>query len=157
MPTAKNPLRYGLKFSQQVHPIDVQRDVWRIADQAGFDHVWGFDHLLALGSDPAAPIFDGWTFLGAMAAITKRARIGLNVTGNLYRHPGLMAKIAVTVDHLSNGRLEFGIGTGWNEPEFTQFALPFPSAGDRVTMLDESLKAMKLLWSEPRSTYKGRF
>jgi probable F420-dependent oxidoreductase len=157
MPTVKNPLRYGLKFSQQVHPIDVHVDVWRIADQAGFDHIWGFDHLLALGSDPAAPIFDGWTALGAMAAITKRARMGLNVTGNLYRHPGLMAKIAVTVDHISNGRLEFGIGTGWNEPEVTQFALPFPSAGDRVTMLDESLKAMKLLWSEPRSTFKGRF
>jgi alkanesulfonate monooxygenase SsuD/methylene tetrahydromethanopterin reductase-like flavin-dependent oxidoreductase (luciferase family) len=150
-------LRYGLKFSQQVHPIDVHVDVWRIADEAGFDHIWGFDHLIALGSDPAAPIFDGWTALGAMAAITKRARMGLNVTGNLYRHPGLLAKIAVTVDHLSNGRLEFGIGTGWNEPEFTQFALPFPSAGDRVTMLDESLKTMKLLWSEPRSTYKGRF
>ena len=157
MPSPKNPLRYGLKFSQQVHPIDVHVDVWRIGDQAGFDHIWPFDHLLALGPDPTAPIFDGWTVLGAMAAITKRARMGLNVTGNLYRNPGLMAKIAVTVDHLSNGRLEFGIGTGWNEPEFTQFALPFPSAGDRVTMLDESLKAMKLLWSEPRSTYKGRF
>ena len=157
MPSRKNPLRYGLKFSQQVHPIDVQVDVWRTADEGGFDHIWPFDHLLALGPDPAAPIFDGWTVLGAMAAITKRARMGLNVTGNLYRHPGLMAKIAVTVDHLSNGRLEFGIGTGWNEPEFTQFGLPFPSAGDRVTMLDESLKAMKLLWSEPRSTYKGRF
>ena len=151
MSTVKNPLRYGLKFSQQVHPMDVHVDVWRIADQSGFDHI------LALGSDPASPIFDGWIALAAMAAITKHARMGLNVTGNLYRHPGLMAKIAVTVDHLSNGRLEFGIGTGWNEPEFTQFALPFPSAGDRVTMLDESLKAMKLLWSEPRSTYKGRF
>ena len=157
MSTSKNPLRYGLKFSQQIHPIEVHVDVWRTADEAGFDHIWGFDHLIALGSDPAAPIFDGWTALGAMALITKRARIGLNVTGNLYRHPGLLAKVAVTVDHLSNGRLEFGIGTGWNEPEFNQFALPFPSAGDRVTMLDESLKAMKLLWSEPRSTYKGRF
>ena len=157
MSSSKSPLRYGLKFSQQVHPIDVQMDVWRTGDQAGFDHIWPFDHLLALGPNPAAPIFDGWTVLGTMAAITKRARIGLNVTGNLYRHPGLMAKIAVTVDHVSNGRLEFGIGTGWNEPEFTQFGLPFPSAGDRVTMLDESLKAMKLLWSEPRSTFKGRF
>jgi len=157
MSSSKGPLRYGLKFSQQVHPIDVQMDVWRTGDQAGFDHIWPFDHLLALGPNPAAPIFDGWTVLGTMAAITKRARIGLNVTGNLYRHPGLMAKIAVTVDHVSNGRLEFGIGTGWNEPEFTQFGLPFPSAGDRVTMLDESLKAMKLLWSEPRSTFKGRF
>jgi len=157
MPPPNNPVRYGLKFSQQVHPIDVHMDVWRMADDAGFDHIWPFDHLIALGPDPTAPIFDGWTVLGAMAAVTKRARMGLNVTGNLYRHPGLMAKIAVTVDHLSNGRLEFGIGTGWNEPEFTQFALPFPSAGDRVTMLDESLRAMKLLWSKPRSTYKGRF
>lgn len=157
MPSQSNALRYGLKFAQQTHPIDVHMDVWRIGDEAGFDHIWGFDHLIALGTDPAAPVFDGWTALGAMAAITKRARVGLNVTGNLYRHPGLMAKIAVTVDHLSNGRLDFGIGTGWNEPEFTQFGLPFPSAGDRVTMLDESLRAMKLLWSEPRATYKGRF
>jgi alkanesulfonate monooxygenase SsuD/methylene tetrahydromethanopterin reductase-like flavin-dependent oxidoreductase (luciferase family) len=153
----RSPLRYGLKFAQQVHPIDVHMDVWRIGDQGGFDHIWPFDHLLALGPDPTAPIFDGWTVLGTMAAITKRARIGLNVTGNLYRHPGLMAKIAVTVDHLSNGRLEFGIGTAWNEPEFTQFGLPFPTAGDRVTMLDESLRAMKLLWTEPRATYRGRF
>ena len=154
---AGHPLRFGLKFSQQVHPIDVHTAVWRIGDEAGFDHIWPFDHLIALGPDPAAPIFDGWTALGAMATLTKRARMGLNVTGNLYRHPGLLAKIAVTVDHLSKGRLEFGIGTGWNEPEFTQFGLPFPGAGDRVTMLDESLRAMKLLWSESRSTYKGRF
>jgi probable F420-dependent oxidoreductase len=157
MRPARNPLRFGLKFAQQVHPIDVHLDVWRIAEQAGFDHIWPFDHLIALGPDPAAPVFDGWTALGALAVVTKRARMGLNVTGNLYRHPGLMAKIAVTVDHLSGGRLEFGIGTGWNEPEFTQFALPFPSAADRVTMLDESLRAMKLLWSEPRSTFDGRF
>jgi len=153
---ARHPLRFGLKFSQQVHPIDVHTDVWRIGDEAGFDHIWPFDHLIALGPDPAAPIFDGWTALGAMAALTKRARMGLNVTGNLYRHPGLLAKIAVTVDHLSNGRLEFGIGTGWNEPEFTQFGLPFPNAGDRVGMLDESLKAMKLLWKEPRRDRRAK-
>lgn len=156
MPT-RHPVRFGLKFSQQVHPIEVHTDVWRIGDEAGFDHIWPFDHLIALGPDPAAPIFDGWTALGAMAAITKRARMGLNVTGNLYRHPGLMAKIAVTVDHLSAGRLEFGIGTAWNEPEFTMYGLPFPSAGDRVGMLDESLRAMKLLWSEPRATFAGRY
>jgi probable F420-dependent oxidoreductase len=154
---AREPLRFGLKFSQQIHPIEVHVDVWRIADQAGFDHIWPFDHLIALGPDPAAPIFDGWTALGAMAALTRRARFGLNVTGNLYRHPGLMAKIAVTVDHLSNGRLEFGIGTAWNEAEFAMLGLPFPSAGERVSMLDESLRAMKLLWSKPRTTFAGRF
>jgi alkanesulfonate monooxygenase SsuD/methylene tetrahydromethanopterin reductase-like flavin-dependent oxidoreductase (luciferase family) len=153
----EDPLRFGLKLSQQLHPIAVQREAWRIGDEAGFDHLWPFDHLIALGQDPSALIFDGWTILGAVAEATKRARIGLNVTGNLYRHPGLLAKIAVTVDHLSHGRPEFGIGTGWNEPEFTQFGLPFPSAGDRVRMLDEALRAMKLLWSEPRATFKGRF
>jgi len=152
-----HPLRFGLKFAQQIHPIEVHRDVWRIADEAGFDHIWPFDHLIALGPDPAAPIFEGWTVLGAMAMITARARIGLNVTGNPYRHPGLLAKIAVTVDHLSGGRLEFGIGAAWNEPEFTMYGLPFPTAGGRVRMLDESLRAMKLLWSEPRATFAGRF
>src|SRR5438094_9825625 len=106
MPSRMNPLRYGLKFSQQVHPIDAQVDVWRIADGAGFDHIWPVDHRIALGPDPTAVIVDGWTALGASPAITTRARIGLNVTGNLYRHPVLTAKIAVTVDHLSSGHLE---------------------------------------------------
>src|SRR5438477_6242000 len=98
MPAQNNPLRYGLKFSQQVHPIDVQVDVWRTADAAGFDHIWPFDHLIALGADPTALIFDGWTVLGAMAAITTRARMGLIVTGNLYLHLGIMALIVVTDD-----------------------------------------------------------
>jgi F420-dependent oxidoreductase-like protein len=146
-----------MKLSQQVHPIDVQREAWKIADAAGFDHIWAFDHLVALGGDPAQPIFDGWTILAAVAENTKHTRIGLNVTGNLYRHPALMAKIAATVDHLSHGRLEFGIGAAWNEPEFAMHGLPFPSAADRVRMLDESLTALKLLWSQPRATYEGRF
>jgi len=151
------PLRFGLKLSQQVHPIQAQREAWKIADDAGFDHLWPFDHLIALGPDPAQPIFDGWTILGAAAENTTRARIGLNVTGNLYRHPGLLAKIAVTVDHLTNGRLEFGIGAAWNEPEFKMHGLPFPSPADRLRMLDESIQAMKLLWTERRATFAGRF
>jgi F420-dependent oxidoreductase-like protein len=151
------PVRFGIKMSQQIHSVDAQREAWRIADDAGFDHIWPFDHLIALGQDPTAPILDGWTTLAAVAENTKRARIGLNVTGNLYRHPGLLAKIAVTVDHLSKGRLEFGIGAAWNEPEFKQQGLPFPSAADRIRMLDESIRAIKLLWSEPRATFKGRF
>ena len=61
------PVRFGLKLSQQIHPIDAQREAWKIADAAGFDHIWPFDHLIALGPDPAQPIFDGWTILGAVA------------------------------------------------------------------------------------------
>jgi F420-dependent oxidoreductase-like protein len=151
------PLRLGLRLNQQIHPVDAQREAWRMADEAGFDHIWTFDHLIALGPEPAEPILDGWTTLAALAENTTRARIGLNVTGNLYRHPGLLAKIAVTVDHLSKGRLEFGIGAAWNEPEFRQQGLAFPSAADRVRMLDESIRVIKALWTEPRASFAGKF
>jgi F420-dependent oxidoreductase-like protein len=152
-----HPLRIGLKLSQQVHPIEAQREAWRTADEAGFDHIWPFDHLIALGNDPAQPIFDGWTILGAVAENTKRTRIGLNVTGNLYRHPGLLAKIAVTVDHLSGGRLEMGIGAAWNVPEFTMYGIPFPGPADRIRMMDEACSVLKALWTEERASFKGRF
>ncbi len=152
-----HPLRFGLKVSQQAHPVALQSEGWRIADEAGFDHLWPFDHLVALHAPPATPIFDGWTLLGAIARWTKRIRMGLNVSGNLYRHPGLLAKIAVTVDHLSDGRLEVGLGAGWNEAEFAMFGLPFPSAADRVRMLGESCRVLKLLWTEQRVTFSGRY
>jgi F420-dependent oxidoreductase-like protein len=136
----------------------VQREAWKMADAAGFDHLWLFDHLLPIHQEPAQPIHDGWTLLGAMAEDTRRTRIGLNVTGNLYRHPGLLAKIAVTVDHLSGGRLEMGLGAGWNEPEFRMFGMDFPeSPGERINRLDEAVRDLKLLWTEPRATFEGRY
>jgi F420-dependent oxidoreductase-like protein len=150
-----HPLRIGIKLSQQVHPIEAQREAWRMADEAGFDHIWPFDHLIALGNDPTRLIFDGWTILGALAENTKRARIGLNVTGNLYRHPGLLAKIAVTVDHLSGGRLEFAIGTGWAEFEHTMLGLEYGTAGQRIARLDEACQVFKSLWSGERRSFEG--
>ena len=150
-------LRVGLKLSQQVHPVAAQREAWRTADAAGFDHLWLFDHLVPIHQEPVEPIFDGWTALAAMAENTTQARIGLNVTGNLYRHPGLLAKIAVTVDHLSNGRLEMGLGAGWSEAEFRMYGIPFPSAADRIRRLDEACEMLTRLWTEPRATFAGRF
>jgi F420-dependent oxidoreductase-like protein len=136
----------------------VQREAWMMADAAGFDHLWLFDHLLPIHQELTEEIHDGWTLLGAMAAVTKRARIGLNVTGNLYRHPGLLAKIAVTVDHLSNGRLEMGLGAGWNEPEFRMFGMAFPEEpAERIDRLEEAVRVLELLWTEPRATFAGRY
>lgn len=152
------PLRFGLKLSQQVFPIDAQHEAWRVADAAGFDHLWLFDHLIAIHQESPQPIYDGWTMLAAMARVTSRARFGLNVTGNLYRHPGLLAKIAVTVDHLSGGRLEMGLGAGWNEPEFATYGMTFPkSPAERIGRLDEACRVLKLLWTETRATFDGHF
>ena len=151
-------IRVGLKLSQQVFTLDAQREAWRMVDDAGFDHLWLFDHLVAIHADGPTPIYDGWTLLASAAEVTKRTHIGLNVTGNLYRHPGLLAKIAVTVDHLSGGRLEVGIGAGWNEPEFGQYGMPFPaSAAERIDRLDEACQVLKALWTEPRASFAGRY
>ena len=119
-----HPLRFGLKLSQNA-TIDTLTTIWRIADDSGFDHCWNMDHFASLGGDDTLDIFEAWTLLAGMAARTTRTRIGCSVTGNTYRHPAVLAKAAVTVDHLSGGRLEFGIGAGWAENEHTMLGLPF--------------------------------
>ncbi|TCK24572.1 TIGR03560 family F420-dependent LLM class oxidoreductase [Pseudonocardia endophytica] len=149
-----HPLRFGLKLSQAA-TIDVLRDVWRIADDGGFDHCWNMDHLAGLGGDDSVDIFEAWTLLAGMAVATTRVRIGCSVTGNTYRHPGLLAKAAVTVDHLSGGRLEFGIGAGWAENEHTMMGLPFGTVGDRADRLAEALPILRSLWTEDRTTAHG--
>jgi F420-dependent oxidoreductase-like protein len=152
-----HPLRVGLKLAPQIYPIATHRAVWKVADQAGFDGLWGFDHLLALGGDPTKPVFEGWTMLAAMAEATTRVRIGLMVAGSLYRHPGLHAKIGATIDHLSNGRLEFGIGAAWNEPEFRQLGMEFPPLGDRIGRFGEAVRIIKRLWTQERATFNGKY
>jgi F420-dependent oxidoreductase-like protein len=150
-----HPLRIGLKLSQDA-PIDAYRQVWSIADQAGFDHCWAFDHLATIGpGGPDRPVFDGWTLLAAMAVATSRVRIGLLVTGMTYRNPALLAKQAVTVDHLSGGRLEFGIGAAWAVNEHEMFGIA--GLDHRVGLLSEGLRVIKMLWTQERSSFDGRY
>jgi F420-dependent oxidoreductase-like protein len=149
-------LRFGVKLSGQDTTIEALRTVWRVAEEAGFDHVWDFDHLAAIGDGgPDRPIFEGWTLQAAMAQATKRVRIGCLVTGNTYRHPVLLAKEAVTVDHLSGGRLEFGIGAAWAEIEHSMYGIE--GLDHRVGRLSESLKIIKSLWTEERTNFEGRY
>jgi F420-dependent oxidoreductase-like protein len=151
-----HPLRFGLKLSGQDTTVDDLRAVWRLADESGFDHLWDFDHLAAIGEGgPDRPIFEGWTIQAAMAEATKRVRIGCLVTGNTYRNPALLAKEAVTVDHLSGGRLEFGIGAAWAEIEHQMYG--FEGLDHRVGRLSESLRIIKSLWTEERTNFDGRY
>jgi F420-dependent oxidoreductase-like protein len=151
-----HPLRFGLKLSGQDTTIEDLRAVWRTADEGGFDHVWDFDHLASIGEGgPDRPIYEGWTLQAAMAEATKRVRCGCLVTGNTYRHPVVLAKMAVTVDHLSGGRLEFGIGAAWAEIEHSMYGIE--GLEHRVGRLSESLRVIKSLWTEERTNFEGRY
>ncbi len=151
-----HPLRFGLKASGQAISIEELRACWRIADEGGFDHVWDFDHLASIGpAGPDRPIYEGWALQAAMAEATKRVRIGCLVTGNTYRHPVVLAKLAVTVDHLSAGRLEFGIGAAWAEIEHQMYGIE--GLDHRVGRLSESLQIIKSLFTQERTNFEGRY
>src|SRR5262245_14655581 len=147
----------GIKLSPQNCTIADLRAVWRIADQAGFDHLWGFDHFAPIFSDVEGDVFEGMTLLAAMAEATSCVRIGLMVTGATYRHPGVLAKMATTIDHLSGGRLEFGIGASGAEVEHTMLGIPFGTPAERIRRLGEGLTVGRKLWTEERTTFDGRF
>ena len=148
-------LRFGLKLSQNA-TIDELRALWRLADEAGFDSCWVMDHFATLGPRDDGPIFETWTMLAAMAQLTTHTRIGCAVVGNTYRHPAILAKMAVTVDHLSHGRLEFGLGAGWAENEHEMLGLEFGSRSDRADRLEESVQVIRALWTQPRTTFEGQ-
>lgn len=129
---------------------------WRSADDLGFEAVWNYDHFYGL-VDNGKLTHEGWTTLAAMAVVIRNARVGCMVTGVTYRNPAILAKMAVTVDHISGGRLDFGIGAGWHEAEHRGYGIEFPSAGTRVAMLDEALTVIRRLWTEESVSFEGRF
>ncbi len=132
--------------------------MWREADAVPeLEHAWLFDHFMPLGPDPTGPIFEGWTLLGALAARTERLRLGLMVTGNTYRHPTVLANIGVTADHISHGRLDFGIGAGWNELEHTSYGIQLYSTGERIRRLGEACEIIRRMWTETAPTFEGRY
>jgi len=139
---------------QQVGYGDLLR-VWQEADAvAEIEHAWLFDHLMPIGGDPDGPVFEGWTLLSALAARTRRLRVGLLVTSNRIRPPALLAKIATTVDVVSGGRLDFGIGAGSRPShplarrEYEAHGLPYADFGDSVEALAEACTAIRRLWTE---------
>jgi alkanesulfonate monooxygenase SsuD/methylene tetrahydromethanopterin reductase-like flavin-dependent oxidoreductase (luciferase family) len=156
MTTATRP-SFGIATAPQQVSYDDLLPVWQEADTIPqIEHAWLFDHLLPIGGDPDGPIFEGWTLLSALAARTSRLRPGLLVTSNRIRPPALLAKMAATVDVVSGGRLQFGIGAGsrtdipWARREYDAYGLPYSNAGDAVGALAEALTVIRRLWDEDK-------
>lgn len=124
-------------------------------DQLGFDSVWVCDHVYGV-PNPTLPIFEAWSQLAAIAAITENVRLGTLVTPPFFRNVGVLAKQVATIDHISNGRTIMGLGAGWFQPEFESYGMPFPSLGKRMQALDETVQVLKALWTEERVTFDGK-
>lgn len=150
-------IRFGVHSGQQNTSYEDYVNLWRSAEDLGYDWASVFDHFLPIFSDPEGPCFDGMTLLGAMAAQTSRIRCGILVVGITYRNPAVLANMATTIDHISNGRLELGVGGAWYQMEHEEYDVPFPPIGDRLRMLGEACKILKGMWTEHRTTFEGHY
>jgi F420-dependent oxidoreductase-like protein len=132
------------------------RDLARSAEKSGFASFWVSDHFFGgPGGTPDRNCLEAWTLLAALARDTTKIRLGVLVAAVQYRNPALQAKMAASVDHISGGRLEFGVGAGWKEDEYRAYGYDFPSPGDRVDQLREGLEITRRLWQDDRATYHG--
>ena len=158
MATARQPrLRFGvLTYPEHVTYRDIA-EAWREIDALGFATAFVFDHFVPFTGRPDGPCLEAWTLLSALAAQTKHVRAGVLVTGNTYRHPAVLAKMAATVDHVSNGRLIVGLGAGWLEAEHRMYGIPFSTSGGRAQQLREAVEVFKHLFTRERSTFGGRY
>ena len=173
----------GLILALTVNGLAVSdyRDMVTVSQTAegyGFDSVWLCDHFLTVSPDDyvkdagitagaaesdrdapprSLPLLEGWTALTALARDTTRLRLGTSVLCNSYRHPSVLAKMAATLDVISEGRLDLGLGAGWFQREYEAYGIPFPPVRDRVSALGESLQVIKAVWTEPSPTYSGEY
>lgn len=137
-------------------------EIGKTADEVGFSSIWVMDHFFQIdmaqfGLSPKDPMLDGYTALGYLAAVTKRARLGTMVTGVIYRHPGHLIKIVSNLDVLSGGRAYLGIGAAWYKREAVGLGFPFPPLKERIERLEETLQIAKQMWSGEVKPYSGKY
>ena len=141
-----NDLKLGILLWNQATDWPSYRAAAEKIDELGYDHLWAWDHLYAIFGDPLQPIFEGWASLSAAAVATKHLRLGLLVGANTFRNPGVVAKLATTLDHISGGRAILGLGGAWMEEEHTAFGIDFGSGfGQRLDWLEESVAGLRAM------------
>jgi F420-dependent oxidoreductase-like protein len=151
-------IKLGVHAGPQDLSMDELRRLWARADEAGFHWISVWDHFYANPlQDRNNPCFEGVAIMAALAALTKNARVGCLMFCGPFRTPGVLAKAAVTIDHISGGRAEIGVGAGWVEEEFREFGYGFPPLGQRLDQLEEGLEVLLSLWREPVTSFKGDY
>jgi alkanesulfonate monooxygenase SsuD/methylene tetrahydromethanopterin reductase-like flavin-dependent oxidoreductase (luciferase family) len=151
----RKPLLFGMQ-TVPTRPYEELVSFWKRYEALGFDSLWLPDHFVPVFK-PQNPMLEAWTLLAAMATNTERIRLGVLVSCNTFRHPALVAKQAATIDHISGGRLEFGLGAGWVEFEHDMFGLRYPDNPERVAMYKEAVEVCDLLLRNESTTFAGEF
>jgi F420-dependent oxidoreductase-like protein len=151
-------MRFGIKTSPQDTTWDDLLDVWRAADDIDtFESAWNFDHFYPIFSDSTGPCMEAWVTLTALAQATTRIRVGTMVNGMVYRHPAVLANMAASLDIVSGGRLELGLGAGWNEEECAAYGIELGSVKDRMDRFDEGVQVIISLLEHETTDFAGRF
>ncbi len=152
-------MRFALKTAPQNTQWADMLAVWQAADDIDFfESAWTFDHFYPIFSDSTGPCFEGWTITTALAQATRRLRVGVLVTGLPYRHPAVLANMAATLDVVSDGRLELGLGAGWNQEEADAYGIDIHATlTDRFDAFDEACEVIIALLTNTTSTFDGRF
>ena len=149
-----------MRFSLWPLPSQDFVTVRHLAEQVestGWDGVWLADHFMPNAEDTSTPWPEAWTTLAGLAAVVPRIRLGTLVTGSTYRHPAILAKMAATVDHISQGRVVLGLGSGWQENEHQKYGIDFFSTSERLARLEEACQVIKALWGQAEATFEGKF
>ncbi len=147
------PVTAGIALSPQFSYEQIEK-AWLDAEDLGLESAWIYDHFMGI-PDTSQPYLEGWTLLTTLLMKSKRIRGGNLVLGNSYRHPAVVANMAATLDIVSAGRLDVGMGAGWYEAEYQAYGIPFPKISVRMEALDEALQVMKGLWTQERTTFNG--
>jgi F420-dependent oxidoreductase-like protein len=151
------PVRIGFQVWPQNTTWPAMREVAQLADTIGVESIWTWDHFYALSGEEERPNFEAWQILPAWAAVTQRVRIGALVSGITYRHPAVIANMAATLDHVSNGRVNLGIGAAWNQTEHRAYGIELGTPGARSTRFAEATKIIRRLVDGDRVTMKGKY